>query len=53
MNVPQILFDVLPHYLPILSDKVRNIQQPILFLFLATMPFHNRARHNANPAFFS
>ena len=53
MNVPQILLDVLPHCLPLLPDEIRNIQQPILFLLLTAMSFNDRARHNANPAFFS
>ena len=52
MNVPQILLDVLPHYLPLLPNEIRNIQQPILLLLLAPVPFDNRTRHNTDPAFF-
>jgi hypothetical protein len=51
-NVPQILLNVLPHYLPLLPDEIRNIQQPILLLLLTTVPFNNRTRYNTDPAFF-
>lgn len=52
MNAPQILLNVLPHYIPLLPNEIRHIQQPILFLLLTAVPFHNRTWHNTDPAFF-
>lgn len=47
--LPQVLLNILPHDIPIISNKIRHIQQSILLFFDLSMAFNNSSRNNANP----
>ncbi len=48
IDIPKILLLILPQYFPIIPNKIRHIDQPILLRCRILMSLHNGPRYNTD-----